>query len=53
MKMLAVSGGDLIAAGIEPGKEMGRLLERLLELVLERPEYNTREILMEKALEWA
>lgn len=48
LKHLAVSGSDLIAAGMQPGKEIGRVLNGLLELVLEYPEYNTKEILLQK-----
>ena len=35
MKQLAISGKDLIAAGVQPGPEMGRILKRLLEAVSE------------------
>ncbi len=49
LKTLAVTGDDLIAAGRAPGRELGELLNRLLELVLEHPEYNTKEILLEQA----
>ncbi len=48
LKDLAVTGGDLIAAGFRPGPDMGERLNRLLELVLEHPEYNTRERLLEE-----
>lgn len=51
LKTLAVTGRDLIAAGISPGKEIGELLGQLLDLVLENPEYNTKEILMTKLSE--
>lgn len=53
LKDLAISGQDLIQAGRRQGKEIGELLEYLLGLVLEHPEYNTKEFLMEKAAEWA
>lgn len=46
LKELAVTGADLIAAGIAPGKEIGELLQMLLERVLENPECNTREQLL-------
>lgn len=47
---LAVKGGDLIAAlGIPPGPAIGRILDALLEHVLERPEDNEREKLIEIA----
>ena len=51
LKDLAVSGKDLIAAGYKPGPEIGRKLQELLELVLDDPEWNTREKLLEKASE--
>ncbi len=49
LKELAVTGSDLIAAGRKPGKELGNVLQALLELVLEHPEYNTKEKLLEEA----
>ncbi len=53
LKTMAVTGADLIACGIRPGREMGELLEYLLSLVLEQPEKNTKEFLLQKAAEWA
>lgn len=47
LKHLAVNGQDLIAVGIRPGKEMGRTLEELLDRVLENPERNQKEVLLE------
>ena len=49
LKDLAVSGNDLIAAGIPSGKMMGRILKELLETVLDDPAQNTREKLLEIA----
>ena len=49
LKTLAVSGTDLIAAGMKPGKELGGVLQNLLELVLEDPDCNTAEKLMAQA----
>lgn len=46
LKDLAVTGTDLIALGVPPGREIGRLLNELLEAVLEEPERNTREELL-------
>jgi len=46
MSMLAVSGKDLMAAGIAPGKELGEKLQYLLEYVLEHPEENEKETLL-------
>ncbi|MDD6212912.1 MAG: CCA tRNA nucleotidyltransferase [Clostridiales bacterium] len=48
LKTLAVTGRDLIAAGLEPGKKIGEILNHLLELVLEHPEWNTKEELMNR-----
>lgn len=44
---LAIRGNDLIEAGIEPGPRLGETLRLLLERVLEEPELNTREGLLE------
>lgn len=46
IKDLAVSGKDLIQAGMKPGKELGEKLEQMLELVLDYPELNTKEELL-------
>lgn len=46
LKMLAVTGRDLIALGMKPGKEIGEILHRLLEYVLEHPADNQKEILL-------
>ncbi len=50
LKTLAVTGNDLIEAGMKPGKEIGLKLEQLLEDVLEHPEHNTREYLLYSVL---
>lgn len=44
---LAVTGRDLIEAGMKPGRELGETLERLLEIVLEHPEENEKDKLLE------
>jgi len=49
LKDLAVSGNDLTEEGIPPGKIMGMILKELLETVLDDPEQNTREKLLEIA----
>lgn len=49
LKMLAVTGSDLIALGMKPGREIGELLGMLLDLVLEDPGRNTKEYLMKEA----
>ena len=48
LKELKVSGKDLIEQGIKPGKELGEMLQKLLNLVLEFPEKNEKEILLEQ-----
>ncbi len=48
LKMLAVNGGDLMAAGVEKGKKLGETLAWLLDLVLEHPELNHKDTLLEK-----
>jgi tRNA nucleotidyltransferase/poly(A) polymerase len=46
LKDLAISGKDLIAAGMPPGKHMGIILNELLETVVDDPASNTRETLL-------
>lgn len=48
LKTLAVTGKDLIAAGMKPGKEIGQTLEHFLDLVLEHPELNRKEELLKR-----
>jgi len=49
LKTLAVTGSDLIEAGMKPGKEIGEVLQKLLEEVLEEPALNTKEQLLKRA----
>ena len=53
LNKLAVTGSDLIAAGHPPGRELGLSLEKLLAHVIERPEDNVREALLELAARWS
>ena len=46
LKDLAVTGRDLIEAGMEPGKEIGVCLNELLQAVIEEPEMNVKEKLL-------
>lgn len=48
LKQLAVTGKDLIAAGMKPGKELGAVLKRMLEDVIDEPELNRREVLLQR-----
>lgn len=47
IKDLAVKGRDLMDAGISPGPEMGQILEAMLNDVLEEPEHNDKQYLLE------
>lgn len=47
LKSLAVTGSDLIEAGLKPGREIGEILSELLEIVLEDPDKNRKEILLD------
>lgn len=49
LKDLAIGGNDLLAIGINPGKQIGIALKELLEFVTDSPEMNTREKLLEEA----
>ena len=46
LKTLAVTGSDLIANGMKPGKEIGEVLNKLLEYVIEHPKANEKETLL-------
>lgn len=47
IKDLAVGGRELIADGMKPGKELGKMLALLLDHVLEEPQHNTKEYLLD------
>lgn len=47
---LAVNGQDLIRAGVAPGKEMGNILNTMLEYVIEHPEMNKKDKLLQQFL---
>ena len=49
LKDLAIGGNELASLGVPKGPAMGRILAELLETVLDDPEQNTREKLMEIA----
>lgn len=48
LKDLAVNGKDLIAAGMKPGREIGEVLEAMYRDVIDDPEHNNKDYLMEK-----
>ena len=48
-KDLKISGRDLIALGMKPGKEIGDILDKIFEMVLDDPELNTEDKLKELA----
>lgn len=47
MKGLAITGKELIDLGVAPGKQMGEMLQYLLEYVLDNPEKNDKESLIQ------
>ena len=47
LRSLAVTGNDVIQAGVTPGREVGHVLSRLLNLVLEDPARNEKKWLLE------
>ncbi len=47
LKELNINGRDLIEEGFKPGKELGETLNRLLEAVIENPQLNKRQTLLE------
>lgn len=49
LKDLHISGKDLIAIGIKPGRRMGLILNRLLDSVIEDPSLNNKEALLNMA----
>lgn len=49
LKKLAVTGNDLIKDGVTPGKSMGILLGKLLDEVLEVPQRNEKQWLLERS----
>lgn len=51
LKGLAVTGSDLIAWGMKPGRELGEMLSQLLAIVIDDPRKNQKEALKEIFLE--
>ena len=51
LKTLAVTGDDLIAAGIPRGKRIGEILGMLFDRVLKDPSANEKDVLLAMALE--
>ena len=49
LKDLAVKGKDLIELGYKEGKSISEALKKLLDIVIDKPELNKREILLELA----
>ena len=51
LSSLAINGNDLLSLGLGEGRQIGELLRALHELVLDDPELNTREALLNKVQE--
>lgn len=49
LQNLAINGSDLVEERIANGKMIGEILSSLLDAVIENPELNEREILLQKA----
>jgi len=49
LKQLAVNGKDLIELGATPGKQLGEILDQLLQEVLDAPQLNQRDELLQRA----
>lgn len=51
IRQLAISGKDLIEAGVRPGPQIGQILNRLLQLVMEGRIENEKKLLLQEALQ--
>lgn len=51
MKNIAINGQDLLDIGFSQGKELGDMLKYLQEKVIDNPEFNNKEKLVEFAKE--
>lgn len=49
LKDMAINGDDLIQLGMKPGREMKKMLDYLFECVLENPELNEKQKLIQLA----
>ena len=49
LRQLAVTGNDLMEAGIPKGKQVGAILGKLFDEVLQDPDLNTKEYLIPRA----
>ena len=48
LKNLAVKGSDILACGVQPGRQVGEILSRMLDEVLDVPAHNDREYLLNR-----
>lgn len=53
LKDMKINGSDLIQAGIPKGETIGLILQELFQCILEKPEYNNKEKLLELAQNFA
>lgn len=51
IKELAINGEDLLKIGILKGEQIGKILNKLVDIVVEKPQMNNKEELMEQARE--
>ena len=52
LKTLALTGDDLLKAGIPKGKKIGEILHYCLEQVLDDPDKNCHDLLLQMALDY-
>ena len=52
LSQLAITGTDLMNAGLNSGTTLGRTLNHLLEKVILTPSFNTRESLLSEAIDF-
>lgn len=48
LRSLAVSGGDLLAAGMQPGSAVGECLQEMLMDVIAQPQHNDKDYLLRR-----
>lgn len=53
LSALAINGSDLMAAGIPQGPQIGNVLRSLMSDVVENPQLNNRETLLQRAQQYA
>lgn len=50
VKDMKINGNDLKKIGYKEGKEIGKMLDKLMDIILENPEMNKKELLIDLAM---